>query len=423
MDLRDAQIQAVVGGYNLQWEDLAISASVRQVKEDGRGIRAEFRISTQRFGYAELLYRNYVSLLSPNSKGAVAKDLERRFPLRDTEDTVPLWPERIEYIADLIVTAHRKGQPVELLVDRPVREKAAYRIKPFLPEMVPTVIFGRGGSGKSNWALTLALLVASGEARLGLEVQQGNVLYCDYETCFDDLNERRMALQLGLELPKTEFHYRRCEMPLVRETERIAKLIQDYAVELLVLDSVGLSLAGSANDDQVINQYFTALRSLRTTLLLVDHLPKVTDGKFPFGSVYKHNSARSTWRLVGKHRLGEDILDIGLTHVKVNEGAPFKPLAYQFAFTNNEHNRVTWTEVKRTEMKQAFFEDMGELDRIKEVLGEEGKIRYKELALATGLTAKTTSVYLSRLKRAGKVIQLGAGYWGLSTPEGAEIAF
>jgi len=420
MDLRDTQMRPVVGGYDLQWEDIAIQASIRQVREDGRGIRAELKVSTRRFGYSELLYRNIVSLLSPNSKGAMAKDLERRFPLKGMEETVPLWPDRLEHMADSVVTAHRKGQPVEDIGDQPIREASAYRVKPFLPEMVPTVLFGEGGSGKSYFALVLGLLVCSGEERLGLRVQQGNVLYLDYETCFADLNERSRALQAGLELSKTILQYRRCEMPLVREIERIAKLVERYEFELVIIDSVGLSLAGTGNDDEVINEYFTALRGLRVTTLLVDHMSKTSDGKTPFGSVYKNNSARSTWRVASKHPIGSDSLDVGLIHAKVNEGSPHNPLAFHFDFTNNEHNRVVRADVSRTEAADALFEHLSDSERILAVLKEGGKLHYKELAAETGISPKNASVYLGRLREADQVVQLGAGYWGLKADE---IAF
>jgi len=343
--------------------------------------------------------------------------------MEDYEGVMPLWVERIEYLAHAVISAHRKGQPVREVGVGPIRTTKAYRLKPILPANVPTVLFGNGGTGKSYLALVLGLLVQTGEYRLGLEPHQGDVLYLDYETHQDDVHERVKALKEGLGLPGQQIiRYRRCEMPLVREIDRIANLVSEYGIDLLIVDSVGQSLGGTGNDDQVVNEYFRSLRGVRTTILLVDHVAKNALRPTPFGSAYKNNSARSTWEVKAK-RSSLDQLSVGVWHRKVNEGNKFPSLGFEFQFTNNEHNRVERTEVKRQDTAEQFFEDMGDLDRIKEVLGEEGKIHYKDLALAIGLTPKTTSVYLSRLKRAGEVIQLGGGAWGLSTPQGDEIAF
>ena len=56
-----------------------------------------------------------------------------------------------------------------------------WRLRPFLEEGEPTLLFGPGGSGKSYLAMTMAYLVASGNQHLGLEPAKGGVLYCDYE--------------------------------------------------------------------------------------------------------------------------------------------------------------------------------------------------------------------------------------------------
>ena len=61
---------------------------------------------------------------------------------------------------------------------------------PFIRKNAINIIYGAGGSGKSYLSVFLGLLVQSGKSYAGLNPDQGNVLYLDWESEEKDLNER-----------------------------------------------------------------------------------------------------------------------------------------------------------------------------------------------------------------------------------------
>ena len=298
-----------------------------------------------------------------------------------------------------------------------MREGQAYRLKPFLPEGVITNIFGKGGAGKSYLALVIALSVLSGKRLLGMEPEQGHVLYLDYEADRPVINERVKALKAGLELPPDlQLSYRRCDMPLTREIDRIIEIVSTHYTKLVVIDSVGMSVQGTANDDNVMTDYLRAVRSLDCTALLLDHPAKNTEGiTTAYGSTYKGNEARSYWQLDGEFHQDTCALSVGCTHVKVNDGAKFSPQGFLFAFENNADNRPVKVAISRQDASIHFFDKLSKNERILTILKESGQMSSKEIASELGLKPGDISTLLSRLKRANEVMFTQDSKWAVAS--------
>lgn len=398
-------------GFRRPWKDYRVVVEVTNINERGwQGeLTAEVNITTTAQGIFPLLFFGRMSLLSVNAKATLIREIKQKYE-------APPWADLIEATFFEVIQEYRQGEPVRTVGNAPMREGQAYRLKPLLPEGVITNLFGKGGSGKSYLALVIALLVQSGKPMLGLEPEQGHVLYLDYEADAPTVNERVRALKVGLDLPPDlQLSYRRCEMPFTKELDRIIELVSQYHTKLLIIDSVGMSVQGSAIADDIITDYLRAIRSVGCTALLLDHPAKNTpDETTPFGSTYKGNEARSCWSLAGEFHNETCSLSVGLQHTKVNDGRKFPPQGFEFFFENNQDNRPVKVSVSRQDAAIHFFDRLPNRERILKVLADSGKLSSKEIASETSIKPADVSSYLSRLKRAGQV-GFYDGKWGLAS--------
>ena len=413
------EIHEVPGGYNLVWPDIEVRATVRRLYE-ARGKKAlhgEIHYYGKHpDGSSFHIYQGSINLVSPNAKQGFERELRRQYPQEQWRiQSGANWTQRLEWLCAEVLKRARRGQPVVNIGASPVRTGQVFRVYPFIPENVITALFGPGASCKSYFALLLALLVQAGKDWGGLRVNQGNVLYLDYEASKDDLNERSLALQAGLSLPPTEIKYRLCSTPLDTEIDQIAIIVEREAIDFLVLDSVGMSLSGTANEDHTVQSFYRAIRSLETTTLVVDHPAKGWEKKVSqIGSVYKSLEARQVWKLLKRQQPGDDKANVVLYHEKVNDGRLLPAMGFSFSFRNGQNDRIEWVGVKRDDKVKrevGLIEGLTITEQILEVL-KEGELSSKEIASELSQEDNKVRSYLSRLNERELVIKKG-NLWGL----------
>jgi hypothetical protein len=139
----------------------------------------------------------------------------------------------------------------------------------------------------------------------------------------------------GPDLPAVR--YARCTRPLVYEADRLRRIVLAEQLDYLILDSVAFACDGPPEAAEVAGRYFQAVRQLGAIgSLHVAHISKAegADQK-PFGSVFWHNGARSTWfaKLAEASTAGERVT-IGLYNRKANLGRLRSAVAFEIAFTN-----------------------------------------------------------------------------------------
>ena len=80
-----------------------------------------------------------------------------------------------------------------------------------------------------------------------------------------------------------------------------------------------MALGGDAGSDEKVLAFMAALRTLQTTVLLIDHMTKGADSedRGAFGSAYKKNQGRSMWEM---RQAADGELTMGLYHRKTNLG-------------------------------------------------------------------------------------------------------
>jgi len=173
-------------------------------------------------------------------------------------------------------------------------------VEGLIPKGFPTLLYGDGGKGKSYLALYLAHCIAMNRRFLGLKVQQGNVLYLDWEMDRDETLRRsyRISRGIGLAQPPSGLFYSPCYEVIDSITDKLEYECRQNNVNFVIYDSFGAA-SGSSDDysKEAVQRVYGAAKKVGQTSLFIDHVSKSkpADGHapMPFGSIYKKNFARS----------------------------------------------------------------------------------------------------------------------------------
>lgn len=275
-----------------------------------------------------------IHLADFNLSSATARTLRAKL-LRERSEADLDWATWLEHLCLQTIRAERTGTPARPLAqyqrrgESPTWDLHGWR----LPRHHAAILFGDGGSLKSYLALYAAGRISA---------QGTPCLYCDWELDGEDHHERLCAL-FGDAVPTV--HYLRCDRPLIDEADRIRREAGRLGVEYLVCDSVGFATPGPPESAEMATQYFRAVRQIGVggSLHLAHSTKASTDGDpsrkpifrglKPFGSVFWHNSARSTWYA----RRADETDDtsqviVGLYHQKANTGPLLHPVGLSVSF-------------------------------------------------------------------------------------------
>lgn len=407
-------IEEGAGFYHFRWPDQHIYIDLKRVRDhrDGR-TTGEVTIATDAEGRSTLLHRASFNLSSTETRVKLGKLLGQRFPEAD-------WEALLETFCYLALERIRQGEPaVELWTTQESIEAPQYLLDPVLPIDKPTIIFGEGGIGKSILALVFAMCITLPwhTNTLGLAVSEGprSGLYLDYETDRGEIGWRMKCLKVGLGLPDFYINYRRCTLPLPDELEDIQRVIAETKSKWIIVDSLGAASGGNLNEAETAIRFFAALRSLKTTSLLIAHTSKEHLGKerHVFGSVFYFNSARSVWELRQVQEVGEDEISLGLYHRKSNVARLHSPLGFKILFREGAYlvEKQDLSEVP--ELQRGLSTQAQILQMLRH-----GSMKVGDLKEELDVTDNAIRLALQKLKRADKVVKVG-NEWGLR--EGSDV--
>ena len=389
--------------YLLTWPEYQIIMTFHGVYEDKTGVHAECTVAST--GALGSLLWERVNLTSGTTRQQASKRLTERYG----GTGAPPWDDMMLQAAHLVVAAFRDGEPFIKVGQREVREAPRYRIDGMVPESQVTVLFGDGGTGKSYLALAMALAVYGGGDFLGRPATVGQVLYLDWETSADEIDQRIKALTL-FDPVTPSIGYRRMIRPLADEASRIRQEVDREGYQFVVVDSIGAAVGADPNNAQDVIRCFGAMRALGTTCLAIDHVAKADSEGKPYGSAYKYNYARSAWETRKEQLADENTITVALLHRKANNGRLQQPLGIRIEFSGEDEQSAV--AVSPTDLRQTgLVATLGVPNRILDELSR-GMLTAEALAeRLPDINHNTLKVTLSRMFKRGELIN-AHGQWG-----------
>ena len=323
------------------WADLAIGDNYRKVR----------------------LNRSRPDLLDNNDKRNLIRDLE--------EATIDYpnysWGSIINNTFDAIIDKNREGYSEVVMDDLKKAKGRSFAIKPLWEQNVNNLLWAKGGSSKSYFALLSCVFVDRGIKSLGLTAKPGRALYLDWEEEEDIFRHRLYSVQKGLNVENPErsnIVWKQMRGSLPANIEEISRLVIDNDISFVVIDSVGLALGGSGVDDEAVKGYFEALKLLKVTTLSVDHANKSGErtGNYEiFGSTYKYSYARNVYELKKVTEENAQEFESVFYHRKVNDGKLLSPTGFKVTFEETREWNPDEAEYEMV-LDKVVFERLGLAD-------------------------------------------------------------
>jgi len=306
--------------------ETAITLEVDRLRRERNQLVGELRVSCKLPGVPT--HDGSLSIADFNLSSDRARSERANSLLKQAKIKALDWHGYLEEFCQRVLAAERNGQPAIDIrtISRPDPDDAIYEAGIRLPRRHSTIIFGDGGAAKSYLALYLA----------GLLSQKGHTVgFFDWELAGEDHRDRHERLY-GENMPS--LIYARCERPLVYEADRLRRIVQDSNIDFAIYDSVAFACDGPPESAEVAGRYFRAVRQIGVGSLHVAHVTKDAGGDLkPFGSVFWHNGARSTYfvKLSDSSPDGKT-LSIGLFNRKANLGKLCPPVGFLITFTDTK---------------------------------------------------------------------------------------
>jgi len=179
----------------------------------------------------------------------------------------------------------------------------------FILENLLTLVFARGGSGKSFVALLAGLAVQNADS-LPEDFpfkanKRTNVLYLDWESDKLEMDRRFTKMVNGMQLDGIYSPlYVSVVRPLEDVIDDISIICATNDIGMVIVDSVGLASGGSIEDTSTSINFFRAVRQLTDdgiSVFAVTHMSKRAlesqDFQTPIGSIYYENMPRLIWQV------------------------------------------------------------------------------------------------------------------------------
>lgn len=333
---------------------------------------------------------------------------------------IPDWAEVLGKSTKAVVDQYLSLlEATDVDLDAP-SQPPSWLLRPLIEAEGYTVLYARGGSGKSYLACALAVSVATGEALLGTEpTTTGAVAYLDWESNAQTLNHRIQRICAGHGIGTLPHRIRHYAMsgPFAARRAQISPKLADLDPALIVIDSKGLATTGAPESSEGILDLARALRYMPAPVLLIDHVSKGAikgdDPDMAFGSQYVEASARLAWSL--KTDATPGAMKIRLRNTKANNHARADDLYLDLQFAGDAVAILG----REGPPPAAEVGDMPKhAPAILDWLGEHGPARIADISRALDINKGT----VARILRNTPGFTQDGEHWGIHTPP-AEIPF
>jgi phage/plasmid primase-like uncharacterized protein/archaellum biogenesis ATPase FlaH len=158
--------------------------------------------------------------------------------------------------------------------------KMEWLIEGIIPKGAVSLLFGRGGIGKTTLALQICDAIASGGGFLGIPAEKTPVIYVDYENSLAILVDRLKKVG-GEQI----LFWTADDSPaqLDRNPQAYVSLLKSHPNALLIFDTLRSAQTGDENESRSMALVMQTLRRLRdqgATVILLHHTRKGSDSTY-----------------------------------------------------------------------------------------------------------------------------------------------
>lgn len=290
-----------------------------------------------------------------------------------------------EEIFSKVITTYREldalvNEEEEVDLNRTIQ----YLYYPFIIEKVPNLIYGKGGVGKSTFAIYVGIKLT----------EYGNGLYLDYEAEKDIWLQRvkKIRFSNNIQTPYKLF-YRRAYAPLYEIVDFLKEEIEEKNIRFIIIDSLGKACHGlNLIEAESASTFFNALDELKTTSLLISHIAKDDTGT-PYGSVFFYNFARNIFEVDKFTDITKDILYLTFYNTKNNYSKLVSP---QFYSVNFADNKIEISQLSSLPNELRYGLDL--ITQITMLLKQNGAMRTKDIAKDLDVSIDTIRKTINRHK-------------------------
>jgi hypothetical protein len=296
---------------------------------------------------------------------------------------------------------------VEYLHGNMVNKGIQFWLHPFILQGGSNILFAAPGQGKSYVMMLMAQSLAHGVSHLWSVDEPANVLYVNLERSATSMAHRLHGINQALGLPsETTLPVLTGRGMGLAELQRVLRrAVKDNKTDVLFVDSISRSGAGSLVEDQTGNRVVDMLNGISPSWMAIGHSPRGDDNHL-FGSVMFEAGADLLTALHSE--VTPDAMGISMQIVKANDIRKEKqPRVYQLLF-----DEIGLIDAKRGSLEDfpALMEGQPMKDRLVALL-KGGAVSSSELASLVGKSDNNVRAVLSKHK--GTFIKVGEE-WGLT---------
>lgn len=407
-------------GYALVVDELGVEITTSQPHRRSGDIVAEVTVSCELEGTRSVngvLHTGRMNLSGTTTRSSLARYLNER-----TGQAGPIdWQDLMEDFCSRVLRAERTSRPVVRVGDRPARIAPRFQVQPVLPWRKPTTFFGAGGTGKSTLAVALGVSVQTGIVVVpGWTPTPTNVLYLDWETDEDDIDEKVKAIARGAGIDgAVTLNYLPCHgRSFSDQIEGIAEAVQETQAGFVIIDSVvhaaGTSSSEGADAAETTIRLYSSFSRLEATVLAIDHVDKASAmdpsrPAKPYGSIFKEAMARQAFEVRRADGIGTRS-SMALYNTKGNLARKLAPIG----LTVDQSESGDLIRYGSETVAGDLIKPLSLPAQVDSILVD-GALHIKELAELLEVDEAKVRATLSRGKKTNRYMALGEGRWGLAS--------
>jgi hypothetical protein len=317
-------VKVIIGGYELYWIGLNLKVVIDHIQN---GDDVEIAV----YENEKPIYISGYKLLSVSHKDNLARSLKKL-------NTKLNWDVIINQITIQCLSRIRMGDPLVVLNNELGSVKPEYLLTPLFVANNINIIYADRSSAKSLFMTFVDILLTLNWESNPFGLQSGKehvVLFIDWENDPNTVGWQKQCLIRGMGMEWLDIHYLHCSIPLVKCLSSIQQKINEIGADVIIIDSLGVAIGGNLNDSEPALNFFSALRQLPVTPLIIAHTAKDKNNsrKTVYGNAFYENLARSIWELSKSQQVGSNELILSLYQRK---SPPFSgyhnPLGFRFVF-------------------------------------------------------------------------------------------